>query len=331
MLFNDPPKHTRLRRLVNGAFKPPVIDALRERIAAVTDRAAAIALPSGTTAPVRPDGRPRAAAAGARDLRRPRPAAGGLRADQGRGPTRWPCIVEPVMRRSSASRCAAARPRRWPPTCAATSRVTAPRRPRDDLLGPADRARRTTAALERRRTAGQPDPAVRRRPRDDDQPDRQRHADACCATPPSWRGCARSRRWSHCAVDEMLRFEGSVNMVARHTDRALCGGRARSIPAGETIFFMLGAGQPRPGGVRRARPLRHRPHARTRTWASAPASTTASARRWRGWRRDRVPAPAGALPGAGAGRRIAALAAVDQPARPGGADAGGALSAASQS
>jgi cytochrome P450 len=37
MLFNDPPKHTRLRRLVNGAFKPPVIDALRERIAAVTD------------------------------------------------------------------------------------------------------------------------------------------------------------------------------------------------------------------------------------------------------------------------------------------------------
>ena len=37
MLFNDPPKHTRLRRLVNGAFKPPVIEALRERIAAVAD------------------------------------------------------------------------------------------------------------------------------------------------------------------------------------------------------------------------------------------------------------------------------------------------------
>src|SRR5574339_570168 len=37
MLFNDPPKHTRLRRLVNGAFRPPVIEALRERIAAVTD------------------------------------------------------------------------------------------------------------------------------------------------------------------------------------------------------------------------------------------------------------------------------------------------------
>ena len=37
MLFNDPPKHTRLRRLVNGAFKPPVIEALRARIEAVCD------------------------------------------------------------------------------------------------------------------------------------------------------------------------------------------------------------------------------------------------------------------------------------------------------
>ena len=45
MLFNDPPKHTRLRRLVNGAFKPPVIEALRERIVAVADELLA-ALPA---------------------------------------------------------------------------------------------------------------------------------------------------------------------------------------------------------------------------------------------------------------------------------------------
>ena len=45
MLFNDPPKHTRLRRLVNGAFKPPVIAALRERIAAIADELLA-ALPA---------------------------------------------------------------------------------------------------------------------------------------------------------------------------------------------------------------------------------------------------------------------------------------------
>jgi cytochrome P450 len=45
MLFNDPPKHTRLRRLVTGAFKPPVIAALRERITALTDELLA-ALPA---------------------------------------------------------------------------------------------------------------------------------------------------------------------------------------------------------------------------------------------------------------------------------------------
>ena len=32
MVFRDPPEHTRLRRLVNGAFKPPVIAALPERL-----------------------------------------------------------------------------------------------------------------------------------------------------------------------------------------------------------------------------------------------------------------------------------------------------------
>ena len=37
MLFNDPPTHTRLRRLVQGAFKPSVVQALRARIAAITD------------------------------------------------------------------------------------------------------------------------------------------------------------------------------------------------------------------------------------------------------------------------------------------------------
>lgn len=37
MVFNDPPKHTRLRRLVGAAFKPGVMEALRERITAVTD------------------------------------------------------------------------------------------------------------------------------------------------------------------------------------------------------------------------------------------------------------------------------------------------------
>ncbi len=37
MLFNDPPKHSRLRRLANHAFRPPVIDAMAGCIAAVAD------------------------------------------------------------------------------------------------------------------------------------------------------------------------------------------------------------------------------------------------------------------------------------------------------
>jgi cytochrome P450 len=37
MLFNDPPTHTRLRRLVQAAFKPSVVQAMRARIAAVCD------------------------------------------------------------------------------------------------------------------------------------------------------------------------------------------------------------------------------------------------------------------------------------------------------
>ena len=45
MLFNDPPTHTRLRRLVSGAFKPTVVAALRQRIAAITDELLA-ALPA---------------------------------------------------------------------------------------------------------------------------------------------------------------------------------------------------------------------------------------------------------------------------------------------
>ena len=35
MLFNDPPTHTRLRRLVNAAFKPAVVHALRARVVAI--------------------------------------------------------------------------------------------------------------------------------------------------------------------------------------------------------------------------------------------------------------------------------------------------------
>jgi pimeloyl-[acyl-carrier protein] synthase len=39
LLFSDPPKHTRLRGLVNKAFTPRVLDAMRTRIQAIVDEA----------------------------------------------------------------------------------------------------------------------------------------------------------------------------------------------------------------------------------------------------------------------------------------------------
>jgi pimeloyl-[acyl-carrier protein] synthase len=38
LMFTDPPKHTRLRAAVNASFRPPVIEALRERITDMTER-----------------------------------------------------------------------------------------------------------------------------------------------------------------------------------------------------------------------------------------------------------------------------------------------------
>ncbi|MGW3497646.1 cytochrome P450 family protein [Streptomyces sp. NPDC001020] len=49
MLFSDPPKHTRLRRIVNSAFSPRRIESLRPRIQQITDELLARC---STTAPV---------------------------------------------------------------------------------------------------------------------------------------------------------------------------------------------------------------------------------------------------------------------------------------
>lgn len=38
IMFSDPPQHTRIRAAMNASFKPPVIEALRERIIEMTER-----------------------------------------------------------------------------------------------------------------------------------------------------------------------------------------------------------------------------------------------------------------------------------------------------
>lgn len=232
MLFNDPPKHTRLRRLVNGAFKPPVVAALRERIVAVTDqlldalpRQGRFDLMSG--------------------LAQPLPVRVicdilGLPPEDFAQTKLWSdalsIIVEPVVRREQ--RAAAGR--------AAEEMVAylrghvAARRsaaPRDDVLGLMIAAQDDGGGLSEdellgnlillfiaghettTNLIGNGTLTLLRHP---DQLARLREQPALAAS----------------AVEEMLRFEGSVNMVARSTTEPYAVGDT-VIPAGELIFFML--------------------------------------------------------------------------------------------
>ncbi len=235
MLFNDPPKHTRLRRLVNGAFKPPVIEALRERIAAVTDELlgalpldADFDLMSGVAQalPVRVIcdvlGLP------PQDFAQTKAWSDALA---------W--IVEPVVRKEQriAASQAAQGMVAYLQNHIAKRRAAAPR---DDLLGllvaahDADAAafsedellgnlillfiagHETTTNL-----IGNGMLTLLRHPQE----------------------LARLRahpELMHSAVDEMLRFEGSVTTVGRHTVEPYAVGDC-VIPAHETMFFMVGA------------------------------------------------------------------------------------------
>ena len=260
MLFNDPPKHTRLRRLVNGAFKPPVIEALRERIAAVTEellgalpRAAEFDLMAGVAQalPVRVIcdvlGLP------TQDFAQTKAWSDALA---------W--IVEPVVRkeqRIAANQAAEGMVAYLRNHIA--KRRTGPKR--DDLLGLLIAAHDEDAAAHEE-THGRP--KVPHPPR------------GAAATPPGGtlsedellgnlillfiaghetttnligngmlsllrhpqelQRLRKQPELMHSAVDEMLRFEGSVTTVSRHTTQPYSVGDT-VIPGNETLFFMLGA------------------------------------------------------------------------------------------
>jgi cytochrome P450 len=238
MLMNDPPKHTRLRRLVNGAFKPPVIEALRERVGQIADELLA-ALP----------------APGSGDvfdlmsgLAQPLPVRVicdvlGLPAADFAQTKAWSdtlaLMMEPVQRKA------------WRPVAAtAGDEMVAYLRehvarhraaPRDDLLGALIRAQddgdgmlsddellgnlvllfiaghETTTNL-----IGNGALALLRHP----AALAQLRSDPTALLPG--------------AVAEMLRFEGSVNIVPRHTVEPYEVGDT-VVPPGQVLFFMLGA------------------------------------------------------------------------------------------
>jgi cytochrome P450 len=238
MLMNDPPKHTRLRRLVNGAFKPPVIEALRERIGQITDGLLA-ALPapgSNETFDLM---------AG---LAQPLPVRVicdvlGLPADDFAQTKAWSdtlaLLMEPVQRKAWRHSAAGAADEMVAYLREHVARHRAA--PRDDLLGALIHAQddgadvlsddellgnlvllfiaghETTTNL-----IGNGALAL------------LRHPEALSHLRSDLQALL------HDAVAEMLRFEGSVNMVPRHTVRPYdVGGTV--VPPGEVLFFMLGA------------------------------------------------------------------------------------------
>jgi pimeloyl-[acyl-carrier protein] synthase len=233
MLFNDPPKHSRLRRLANHAFRPPVIDAMADRIAAVADELIG-ALPAD----------------GAFDLMtafaQPLPVRVicdvlGLPADDFATTKAWSdalaLIVEPVRRRADLEAAGRAAQEMADYLRAHIARHRAEGR-RDDLLGALVAAQddgslsddellgnlillfvaghETTTNL-----IGNGMLTLLRHPGEL----ARLRADPGLIGP---------------AVDEMLRYEGSVNIIGRHPIEPYRIGDV-TIEPGETIFFLLGA------------------------------------------------------------------------------------------
>mgnify|MGYP001233834604 CR=1 FL=1 len=234
MLFNDPPKHTRLRRLVNGAFKPPVIEALRGHITEVADQLLA-ALPNDADFDLMASFAQQLPVRVICDVL-------GLPPEDFAQTKRWSdalaMIVEPVSRRElrlAANRAAEEM------IDYLRGQVTRHRQSgrRDDLLGLLVAAQDEDGALSEgellgnlvllflaghettTNLIGNGMLTLLRHPT---ELQRLRAQPELVAT----------------AVEEMLRFEGSVNMVSRHTVEPYAVGDI-VIPPQQTVYFMVGA------------------------------------------------------------------------------------------
>jgi len=237
MLLNDPPVHTRLRRLVNAAFKPAVVQALRTRVAAITAELLA-ALPEGDDATF--DLMP--------TLAQPLPVRVicdvlGLPADDFAQTKQWAdalaLIVEPVIRRADrvAADSAATEMVEYLRAHIARHRAVGER---DDLLGTlvaahdADHGALSEAELLGNLillfVAGH---ETTTNLLGNGLLTLLRHPQALArlrADPQAMPG----------AVDEMLRYESSVNMVVRHVVEPYAIGDS-VVPSGDAILFMTGA------------------------------------------------------------------------------------------
>ena len=287
-LFMDPPDHTRLRGLVNKAFTPRVVEELRPRIQAIVDELLDAALERGALDVIP---RPRLPAAGARD----RELLGVPPEDRERF-SAW-----------SRELARGARPRlRLAPTACCERRQHAideftqyfrdlialrRRDPRDDLISALIAAEEEGDKLTEDELLATLHPAAGRRPRDDDEPDRQRRARAA-APPRSRRALARATRRS----SRPRRRGAAALRSARAVDRPHRARRTMRLPSGVTSrrasrrSLLLGAANRDPAQFPRPRAIRHRAHRQPPPRLRLRASTSAWARRSRASRaRSRSP------------------------------------------
>ena len=188
MLVMDPPDHTRVRKLVNKAFTPRRIAALRGRIEAIVDE---------LLAPVRH-------AHGRRSTRSAAPLPAiviaellGVPAEDHRRFKAWAAEIVAGDRPADVGGAPGRGRRRCRHLFGYLSEIIAARRaePRDDLISAMVQAQEEARRAQRRRAARHQQPPADRRPRDHHQPDRQRPARPAARARPSSSACAAT-----CAV-----------------------------------------------------------------------------------------------------------------------------------
>ena len=234
MLFSDPPRHTRLRQLASVAFKPKVVEALRARVAQVTDALLDEVADHDQFDLMSTLAQPLPVRVICDVLGLPPEDFGTTKA--------WSdalaIIVEPVTRRAQREAADRAAQEMVAYLRAHLARHRE-RRIDDDLLGALIRAQDEDGAISEDELLGNlvllfiAGHETTTNLIGNGMLTLLRHPDQLSRL-------RTDTGLMHTAVEEMLRFEGSVNVIARHTVEPYAVGET-VIPPGETIFFLASA------------------------------------------------------------------------------------------